>query len=348
MVSVIVPVYNVENYVAECIQSILDQTYDDLELIVVDDCGKDQSMEIVKNLFNNYIGHKSARILNHLSNRGVAAARNSGIRAANGEYTLFIDSDDYLCDQDAITKMVKRQQETGADLVTANSIMFDDVTGKIFKTVDKDYNDKFYPNNGPKQEISIGGVPWNKLIRTDFLKCNELYFDEGIVFEDTAWVFKLTCSSPRLATMSDHLYRYRYRTGSIMNTLTPHHIFSKSILPIVCYRWLKKHPPLKKTYAAVTIENLKQGGFTALIQTGNDKLLGDLYDIYHHNINISFGDILRLSHDALKLALTYLSKGLYIWIIQYNIKQRLNKDQVKPFALSKSFINDLASKITNL
>lgn len=94
MISIIVPIYNVKDYVKDCIDSIQNQTYKDYEVILVDDCGRDDSVAIAENMLKE--GHVNYLILHHDHNRGLSAARNTGFAKAKGEYVLFVDSDDTL------------------------------------------------------------------------------------------------------------------------------------------------------------------------------------------------------------------------------------------------------------
>ena len=105
-VSIIIPVYNVASYIEECIQSVLDQTYPDLEVVLVDDCGTDHSMELAENLIRKSNRSSIFRIEKHDRNRGLSAARNTGIKTATGEYLYFVDSDDKIS-QDCIEKLVQ-------------------------------------------------------------------------------------------------------------------------------------------------------------------------------------------------------------------------------------------------
>lgn len=336
LVSIVLPVYNVEKYIAECLHSILNQDYDQMEVIIVDDCGTDNSISIVNRIVSDYQGKKEIQIISCDTNRGLSAARNRGISAARGEWIFFVDSDDYLCENNVITKMINRQLETGADVVTANSIMFDDVSGCVYTTVDKDYIDCFYRNNSEIPEIIVGGVAWNKLISSSFLKEHNLYFDEGIVYEDVVWVFKLTCSSPRLATMSDRTYRYRFRAGSIMNTLTKKHLKSKLLLPVVCFQWLSKHSTRHRAYAAIAIEDLKIGGYLAMIQTNNSHLLTDVADIYNRNIEYLRPGRLAFK-DCLKLLLSKMPNFLYLRIITTKFKLNRKHNSIS----SNVHLNDI-------
>ena len=112
-VSVIVPVYNVEKYIKRCLNSILEQTYKDCEIICVDDCGQDKSIQIIEEIQRENPG--KIRILYGTVNQGLGAARDRGIAAARGEYITFVDSDDYL-KKDYLETYVSRAEETDSDL----------------------------------------------------------------------------------------------------------------------------------------------------------------------------------------------------------------------------------------
>ena len=95
-VSIIIPIYNVAKYVTACLNSVFNQTYKDLEVILIDDCGQDNSMEIVHNFVESHPQPFPIRILYHKQNRGLSAARNTGISAAEGDFIYFLDSDDTI------------------------------------------------------------------------------------------------------------------------------------------------------------------------------------------------------------------------------------------------------------
>lgn len=118
-VSVIIPVYSVEPYIERCIESVLRQTYRDLEVIIVDDCTPDRSIELAKNLINK-VNCKDLdyKFIKHDINRGLSVARNTGIKAATGDYLFFMDSDDWISD-DCISLMVQPLKDRLYDFVTA-------------------------------------------------------------------------------------------------------------------------------------------------------------------------------------------------------------------------------------
>lgn len=119
-VSVLIPVYGVEQYIERCARSLFEQTYSNLEFVFVNDCTHDRSMDILQQVLEDYPKRKaSVKIVNHEKNRGLAAARNTALDNATGEFVSHVDSDDWL-EVNAIASLVKRQQETNADIVSGN------------------------------------------------------------------------------------------------------------------------------------------------------------------------------------------------------------------------------------
>ena len=121
-VSVLVPVYNVENYIERCIRSIFNQTYDDLEIIIVDDCSPDNSILIAKRILDEFPKRQEhTKIVHHEHNKGLAATRNTGLDYATGDYVMFVDSDDWL-ETNTIEECMNIVQHYKSDIIVFNSI----------------------------------------------------------------------------------------------------------------------------------------------------------------------------------------------------------------------------------
>jgi len=120
--SIIVPIYKVEKYIKQCMQSILNQTYKDFEVICVDDCGKDNSMKIVEKMAQN---DNRIIILHHDKNKGLSAARNTGFEIAKGEYTLFVDSDDWL-ETNCLEVLEYHFSQVDIESITFDAYRYDD------------------------------------------------------------------------------------------------------------------------------------------------------------------------------------------------------------------------------
>lgn len=141
-VSILVPVYGVEKCIERCARSIFEQTYHNLDIVFVDDCTPDKSIEILKRVLEEYSDRKAqTRIIRHEHNRGLAAARNTAVAAAVGTFLMHVDSDDWI-ENDAVEELVKKQEETGADFVTGVMVKNEDTLDYHYvEPVYKDKND---------------------------------------------------------------------------------------------------------------------------------------------------------------------------------------------------------------
>lgn len=178
-VSVIIPVYNVSKYIERCLLSVLNQTWQDLEVILVNDCTPDDSMEVAGKVLSSHPRGGMARCLAHGVNRGQSAARNTGIRVATGDYLYFLDSDDYL-PLDSIATLLKFAEARQYDFILGNY----EITGKSRAiplmrmeegavTCNEDILSGYAKDLWPR-------TVWNMLVRKDFLLAEELFFEEAL------------------------------------------------------------------------------------------------------------------------------------------------------------------------
>lgn len=314
LVSVIIPVYNVEKYVGECIDGVLSQDYDNLDIIVVDDCSPDKSIAIVKEKFENYNGPKHTRIICHEQNRGLAAARNTGIKYANGELLYFLDSDDLLARNDALSLLVKRKLETNADIVAGNNISFDDATLKQIKTIGHKYSRCYRDNQDYNPIMSIQGVAWNFLIERNLIVSNDVYFDNGIIFEDSVWVFKLNCIGYTFAAIPEITYKYRMRSQSLLNTLTEKHIISQFRIPAIANDYISKHKVRNQDYALMAISDFRHG---ALMRCATKVKNQEIYRILYTRLqqrcpDLRIGKVIKSKANLLKKVRTLIECMPYV------------------------------------
>ena len=182
LISVIVPVYNAKKYLDRCIQSIINQKYKELEIILVDDGSKDNSLEICK----SYADKDNRIQVIHKENAGVSAARNTGIEAASGDFIAFVDSDDYI-DENMYFNMMQKASEYNCDLVMCdcykvrgnNKCIFthDIISGFYDKEqLYKEYFDKLLMLDSINYPATISN--WVLLIKTDIIKENNLKYPE--------------------------------------------------------------------------------------------------------------------------------------------------------------------------
>lgn len=212
-VSVIIPVYNVEPFIGRCIQSVKRQIEGvDGEVILVDDCGSDNSLAIAHEVLGD---SPNVRIVKHERNRGLSAARNTGLSVANGDYVLFVDSDDILAD-DCISKFIELKEEyPDADVIVGQFDEFEE-EGSCHTSKWKQHGG-LYVNDVivPYLNWDIPVTAWNKLCRRSFLLENDLTFEEGLVHEDALWSFQVACMAHKVVVADKVTYHYRQRKGSL-------------------------------------------------------------------------------------------------------------------------------------
>lgn len=224
-VSVIVPIYNVEKYLEKCLHSIINQTYKNMEIILIDDCSKDNSLEICKNYL---LKDKRVMLIKQQKNSGQVDSYVKGLQIASGESIVFIDSDDWV-DLSMIQKLVEKMKSDEADIVVCgcqkvyeNKIIYEPELFDIYK------------NSYLKEEvISFSGGNFNtnnfiydfakfyrcnKLIKKEILISNLKYINKEIkVFEDNCLVLPCLLDAKKISCVKEYLYFYRQRKGSTMN-----------------------------------------------------------------------------------------------------------------------------------
>ena len=216
LISIIVPTYNVEKYIRTCIESILAQTYRNIEVIIVNDGSTDQSLAVISDLI---CSHHNIKVINQ-KNQGLSVARNTGIDAATGKYIAFVDADDKI-KPDFVSSLYQIADKTGADIVRGS---FRDFNGNIPKGWVPDFNvptnygtivlDQFLSSN-------ISFVVWSSIDRLDFINSNHIRFTPGILFEDADFTIRAYMLAKLVATSPEPNYAYRInRPGSILTTKT--------------------------------------------------------------------------------------------------------------------------------
>lgn len=236
-VSVIVPIYNVEEYLETCLESICNQTYKDFEVVCVNDCTEDGSMDIVKRYSSNY---RNFKVINNVKNSGLSFSRNAGLEVAEGKYVLFIDSDDYLLN-DALERLVNSAEKRSVDIVYYNKkIILED------GSIDNKYKNVFFDElgvlNGREmfyrfmQNRTFKSInAYTQFFLREFLLKNKLCFLEGAVHEDYLFFFQCAMKAKRTCNINDELYVYRKRKGSI--TSNPKDVNVSSIFTIFYIIW---------------------------------------------------------------------------------------------------------------
>ena len=221
-VSIIIPVYNVEKYIERCINSVIRQTYPNIECIIVDDCCTDNSIRICEYIIDNYNGPISFLILRHQQSEGPSGARNTGTDAATGEYIFYLDSDDEITEDcirllhSAVIKYPRVEIVQGCT-VSKNLA--------IYHTLEKYKNVSYInDNNWIRQEFyqfkdTLPILVWNKLINKEFLVKNNIRFKDNIIHEDILWVYSVVKHLRHFCLIHKNTYVHYVVPMSIMTSL---------------------------------------------------------------------------------------------------------------------------------
>lgn len=221
LISIIVPCYNVEDYVEQCLDSVIRQRFDGLELIVIDDASTDGTWERL----SNYQGQDFVRLLKLERNVGLGGARNAGIELAQGEYLLFVDSDDWLIDG-ALQELRDCAQRYTPDLIFFNYARVYENAGAFAGPYDELLRemDRFVrPEDKSLLALDLPTMAWIKLYRRAFVLESNVLFGDGF-YEDVNWSYSLSILARKIQVMPLVLYCYRQRKGSILNSKDERHL----------------------------------------------------------------------------------------------------------------------------
>lgn len=217
--SVILPIYNVEAYLEECIDSILEQTYTDFELILVNDGSKDKSPAIC-----DKFAEKDKRIIViHQENAGQSMARNNGLAVASGDYVVFIDSDDFVTSCDFLQKL-SYKTTNNVDLIFFKYSRYLDAS-KTLCDCSFSYKNAMAEKTMSNQLLKLVdadafyGMAWIKAIRRSVLVDNNIKFEKGLLGEDTEWNYHLLMYAKSIEFIDESVIAYRQRKESISHSL---------------------------------------------------------------------------------------------------------------------------------
>lgn len=218
--SIILPIYNVEKYLAECIESILSQSFTDYEIILVDDGSKDSSGRIC-----DEYAQKDSRIkVLHKENGGQSSARNVGLDNASGQYIVYIDSDDFILNPSFLSDLSEKATTTQSDIILYkhtkyydNSKKFDNCTYSLDDSHETKRSDDFLFELVKKD--AYFGMAWTKAFRRRLAVDNHITFDTRLSCEDMDWYFNLVMSAETLCAIDKTYIAYRQREGSVTATV---------------------------------------------------------------------------------------------------------------------------------
>ncbi|SOD81222.1 glycosyltransferase [Spirosoma fluviale] len=216
--SIIIPVYNVENYILKCLESVLNQADETIEVICINDGSPDSSRQIISEYIIKY---KNVKCIDRI-NGGLSAARNTGIFAAQGEYIVFLDSDDWL-EGNVLSELYRQAKCNDLDVLIGNTqwIYLDFI--KKSKKLSAEIVPETINGEDALTKLMDSGVyepmAYNYIVRRSFLLKNSLLFKEGLLFEDELWAPQLLLQAKHVK--GSHLIHYNYyqRQNTIMNSL---------------------------------------------------------------------------------------------------------------------------------
>ena len=344
-VSIIVPVYKVEKFLSKCIDSLINQTLKEIEIILVNDGSTDNSGKICDEYA---IRDKRIKVI-HKKNQGVSAARNDGLKLATGEYVIFCDSDDWMT-EDACENLYMTAKSKDADIVIGDVYIINNRDEKYVKF----YKDEFYVNAdykfiddlicaniyrtyctySPKEGPAFGyGGPWNKLVKKSLLINNNIKFDLRLkgVFDDIIYTAYILAFSQKIIYIQKPVYCYRILDTSITHTFKPNVIEINSAI-FNCWNEFfdrfNKTKTFEKPFYACIIRRLEESIRLYFINSNNDKDKKKLKLEYRNMIAsepyataIKNVEILKLSKK--QKVLSVLSRFNCTWGIWYlyNIKK---------------------------
>jgi len=242
LISVIVPVYNVEGYLDACLNSIKQQTYKKLEIIVIEDCSTDHSTQVLQ----AHLKDERIKLIQHDRNRGLSAARNTGIKAATGEYMMFVDSDD-IVDSGLVEACVKTALTTKADVITYDFTTFKDG----ISDTDLPYpihNLKVKPFKIGNKYFNSPHFAWLKFIRSGLVHSSSLQFPIDLYYEDWPFHWHLGLTTKNIYQLPVNFYLYRQRATSITSST------DKKLLDLFIIH--SQVIALVKEYKATEVKNL--------------------------------------------------------------------------------------------
>lgn len=216
--SVIVPVYNVENYIEKCVMSIFNQSFKDLEIILVNDGSLDKSGEICEKIKEKY---ENVEVY-HKTNGGLSDARNYGILKSNGEYITFVDSDDYI-KPDVYLPLMSLIERTTAEIVIGQLVKYYPNEKKVVNKQRNEYSNKLklvtgleYLNESISEKI-YSAVAVKGIYKKELLLENNLFFEKGLLHEDELWTPQILLKAKKVIDSNMNFYVHVDREGSITN-----------------------------------------------------------------------------------------------------------------------------------
>lgn len=294
LVSIIIPLYKVEKFIERCLHSVKNQSYSNIECLIIEDCGPDNSLQLAQDFLEKFPDF-NGKILYHEKNKGLSDARNTGIRHATGKYVFFLDSDDELTPK-AIEILVENAEKEQADMAIGEMSCINEEenwTKDIFPIlhtedcIDENINifKAFISDHYP-------GMACNKLVNREFLIKHNLFFVSNLLSQDVLWSFQCAFKLNKISIARQVTYLYYFHQASIIHNRGEKH-FNDWIIIINAFkkRFHEEQNPKKKKLIKLYILRFK----TLTLQLNwkgqkNETLWKKSYREYQKNISMNFLD----------------------------------------------------------
>lgn len=277
-VSVIVPFYNVEGYIEKCLETLVNQTLKDIEIILVNDGSQDRSIEIVKKFIKEY---PEKIVYVEKENGGLSDARNYGLKYAKGEFVAFLDSDDYV-EIDMYENMYKLAKEEKSDMVECD--FYWEYPDK--KKIDQA---KMYDNKKEMLE-KIRVVAWNKLIKREILEKTNIRFPKGYRYEDVEFTYKIIPYIEKVSFCKQPMVHYIQRDGSISNSQNERNkeIFDVLEHVIEFYKEKNIYEEYKQQLEYVYVRYAFCSSFLRIVKIKDEEIKERLLNLTWEKVNTNF------------------------------------------------------------
>jgi glycosyltransferase involved in cell wall biosynthesis len=214
LISCIIPAYNIEKYIARCLESVISQSLTNLEIIVINDCSTDGTLEII----NEYaLKDTRIKVITNEKNSGLSYSRNIGLENASGQYIHFLDGDDFI-KHNTYEELYKKTLETPLDIIIFDYYKYSEKNGKISATKKRKITPQIIYStiNDKKKLLNSGVVAWNKIYSNKFLQNNNLRFINGVYYEDIPFFWRSIILAEHVLYLNKPFYFYSQRDNSIM------------------------------------------------------------------------------------------------------------------------------------
>lgn len=305
-VSIIVPFYNVESYIERCLETLVNQTLQEIEIILVNDGSKDRTINIV-NKFKEKYPEKIVYL--EKENGGLSDARNFGIPYAKGEYIAFLDSDDYI-ELNMYETMYEIAKKEKSDMVECDF---------YWEYPDKKRIDKGIIYNGKNEMLEkVRVVAWNKLIKRDVIQRAQIEFPKGLRYEDVEFTYKLIPYLEKVSFCKEPMVHYIQREGSISNSQNERTIEIFNVLDNVIKYYKEKnlYNKFEEELEYVYVRYAFCSSFLRIVKIQDEKLKDKLLEETWENVNKNFpnwkhNEILKKQKNKKNLYLKTINKFTY-------------------------------------